>query len=65
MSEWISIKDELPPTNVVVWMANTRGDVEKSKEKAKLTNWEWKYPSGLFAYSIDRHDIWKMVEKDE
>lgn len=62
MSEWISVKEMFPPEAKVVLLANEK-HIDKA-ERVKLIQNRWVYPSGLFAYSLSKTDIWRFEKND-
>ncbi len=64
MSQWISLKDEFPKKDVVVYVY--RGwwvFLRYGREKVMFRGWQWIYPSGLGAYQIHRNDMWKPLDE--
>lgn len=66
MNEWISVKEELPPKNKVVYLRVGYADPDKEREeKVYFIKWDWHYQSGLFAYKVTRDDQWKHIDAIE
>lgn len=63
MSDWISVKEELPPKSTVVWLSSYKADdIEKNKEICVFVKDHWEYKSGIFAYTLTKDDAWKRIE---